>query len=71
MDLNLLQSFLFWSFILNTFILLVWFIAFVLARDFIYNLHTKWFALSNEEFDSTHYKAMAFWKLSVFLFNLV
>jgi hypothetical protein len=44
---------------------------FISAHEFIYNLHSRLFKISYEAFDSIHYRAMAFWKLSVFLFNLV
>ncbi|MCK9491593.1 MAG: hypothetical protein M0Q24_05850 [Sulfurimonas sp.] len=71
MDLILLQSFLLWCSLINISILLIWFAMFVVAHEFIYNLHSRWFKISYEKFDSIHYSAMAFWKLSVFLFNLV
>lgn len=71
MDLILLQSFLFWCSVINMSILLIWFVMFIVAHEFLYNLHSKWFKVSYETFNSIHYGAMAFWKLSVFLFNLV
>tara|TARA_Y100000588_G_scaffold164035_1_gene178156 strand:+ start:14490 stop:14660 length:171 start_codon:yes stop_codon:yes gene_type:complete len=35
-----------------------------------YGIHGKWFRLSKERFDEIHYKSMAYFKLSIFLFNL-
>lgn len=71
MDLEFLQSFLLWCSIINISILMIWVVMFMVAREFIYNLHNRWFKISNETFDSIHYGMMGFWKLSVFLFNLV
>ncbi|MDY0233104.1 MAG: hypothetical protein RBS11_03635 [Sulfurimonas sp.] len=71
MDLILLQSFLLWCSLINISILLIWFAMFVVAYEFIYNLHNRWFKISYETFDSIHYGAMGFWKLTVFFFNLV
>ena len=71
MDLELLKSFLLWCSIINTSILAIWFLMFVFAKDFVYSLHSKWFKLPQDKFDAIHYAAMAFWKLSVFLFNVV
>lgn len=34
-------------------------------------MHRRWFELSKERFDAIHYAAMTFFKLSVFVFNLV
>ena len=71
MDLELLKSFLLWCSVINIAILLVWFLAFVFAKEFVYALHHKWFQIPRDKFDAIHYSAMAYWKLSVFLFNLV
>ncbi len=71
MKIEMVQDILFWSFMINLGILLYWFIFFSLAHDFIYRLHGRWFKISRQQFDAIHYGAMAFFKLSVFLFNLV
>lgn len=71
MDLELLEAFLLWCSIINITILFLWFFMFVFAKSFIYNLHSKWFKIPQDRFDSIHYSAMAFWKLSLFLFNIV
>ncbi len=43
----------------------------MLARDYIYRFHTRWFKIPPAEFDAIHYKAMAFYKMAIFLLNLV
>jgi hypothetical protein len=49
----------------------VWFLFFTLAHDWVYRFHNRWFRLSVERFDATHYLGMAIYKLAIFLFNLV
>ncbi len=43
----------------------------MLAHDFVYRFHGRWFKIPAEKFDAIHYKAMAYYKLTIFLFNLV
>jgi len=44
---------------------------FIFAHDWIYKKHGKWFKLSVERFDAIHYAGMTFFKLCIFVFNLV
>ena len=60
-----------WCAVINCGVLLVWSLAFVFARGFIYRMHTRWFRISEERFDAIHYTMMGYYKLAVFLFNLV
>ncbi len=71
MSLETLQDFLLWCLALNYGFLLLWFAIFTLAHDGLYELHGRWFRLTEAQFDSIHYGAMAVYKLGVLLFNLV
>ena len=42
----------------------------MLGEQCVYKIHTKWFKLSVDKFDGIHYATMAFFKLTVFIFNL-
>jgi hypothetical protein len=66
-----LKPFLLYCTLINYVVLLVWFAAFTLAHDFVYRLHSRWFALPVETFDAIHYGGMAVYKIGVLLFNLV
>jgi hypothetical protein len=70
MTTTLLISFLGWSTLINMGILTLWFVTFLLAHDTLYQLHSRWFKLSVERFDSIHYAGMAFYKIGIFLLNL-
>lgn len=65
-----IKAFLEISLAINYAILLVWFIAFSWGHEFLYRLHSRWFRLSVEGFDTVHYAGMAFYKVTIFLFNL-
>ena len=56
---------------INFALLLWWFIFFALAHDWIYKIHGRWFTLSVEQFDAIHYAGMAFFKICIFLFNII
>ena len=71
MDIELLKSFLLWCSIINISLLSIWFLLFAMAKDFVYKTHTRWYNIPKEKFDSIHYSAMVYWKLSIYLFNIV
>lgn len=71
MNYEIVKDVLLWCGVINYGILLWWFLFFVFAHDWIYQLHSKWFSLSVEQFDHIHYVSMAVFKLSLFMFNLV
>ncbi len=71
MTIEILSAVLGWSTIINMSILTLWFFLLMFAHDWLYQLHSKWFKLPAENFDTIHYAGMAFYKISIFLFNLV
>ena len=66
-----LLRFLLYSAGINYLILLVWFGVFVFAHEWLYRMHTRWFALSREAFDALNYGGVAIYKIGILLFNLV
>lgn len=70
MSLDVLTTFLGWSAIINYTLLLVWFIMFSVAHDWLYNLHGIWFKIQKDNFDSIHYYCMAIFKLIIIVFNI-
>jgi hypothetical protein len=71
MNLEIIRAVLAWCSVINIGILLVWFLFFTLAHDWIYRVHGRWFRMSREKFDAIHYSAMASFKCGFLLFNLV
>ena len=71
MTVELIRDSLAWCAVLNMGVLLLWFLGFMVAHDWIYQLHGKWFKLSEEKFDTIQYASMGFFKLSILLLNIV
>ncbi len=71
MTVEIVRDVLGWCSLINLALLLWWFLFFMLAHDWTYNLHGKWFKLSVEKFDAIHYTLMGFYKLSILLFNII
>ncbi len=71
MSIEQVREVLVWCTVINFGILIYWWLMFMLAHDFVYRLHGKWFKIPVEQFDAIHYKAIAFYKLAIILFNLV
>ena len=71
MNIEFLRKAFLCSAIINYGILLVWFLFFVLAHDWMYLLHGRWFRFTVDQFDILHYAGMSIYKLGIILLNLV
>ncbi len=71
MNVETLTAFLGWCTLLNFGLLLYWALFIIFAHDWTYRMHSRWFKLSPEKFDSLHYSLMGFFKMGVIIFNLV
>ena len=71
MTVNIICEFLAWCSVINVGLLIFWLLWFTLAHDFVYRIHGKWLKLSVERFDAIHYAGMTFFKICIFLFNVV
>jgi len=70
MTIHEVREILFGCICFNYAVLFVWFGVFVLAHDWMYGMHSRWFRLSAETFDAVHYAGLAAYKLGILLFNL-
>jgi hypothetical protein len=71
MSIDFLRRVLLGCAVVNYGILLVWFLVFILARDWLRRFHGRWFRLADEQFDAFHYGGMSVYKIGILLFNLV
>ena len=71
MTIVMVRDALLWCFVINTGLLLWWVLFFTLAHDWMYRFHGRWFKLSVDKFDAIHYAGIAFFKICIFLFNIV
>jgi len=71
MSIESVRRALLWCTVINYGILLIWFLFFILAHDWLYLLHSRWFHMSVDQFDMLHYTGMGIYKIGVLLLNLV
>ena len=71
MTLEEIRAILAWCSVINIGLLLWWFVFIAFAHDWVYKMHSRWFNIPIEKFDAIHYAGIAFFKISIFLFNLV
>ncbi len=71
MDVATIREALLWSAAINYGLLLWWFFMFVVAHDWMYGFHGKWFKIPVDRFDAIHYGSMGFFKIAILVFNLV
>jgi Family of unknown function (DUF6868) len=70
MDIETLTHFFGWCIVINITILLWWVLLIIFAHDWVYKIHSKWFYLEQQQFDTVHYAGIAIYKLSIFIFNI-
>jgi len=71
MEIEMVKELLLWCTVINFVGISFWGLMFATMHDWIYKVHSKWFKLSVSTFDTIHYAGMAFYKLMIFVFNLV
>ena len=71
MTLEVIRDVLAWCTLINLGVLVFWALYLMLARDWLYRVHGKWFKLSIEQFDALHYGGLGLFKIGWILFNLV
>lgn len=70
MNIVLVRDALFWCAAMNFGLLAVWVLLFVLTREWLRQLWSKWFSLSEEQFDAINFAGIVFYKTGILLFNL-
>jgi hypothetical protein len=71
MTIEMVRSVIGWCAIINYAVLILWFLVFRLAHDWIYRLHSQWFPMPIEQFNVIHYAGMAVYKIGVLLLTVV
>jgi len=71
MTVDILLGVLGWSAVINIGLLLWWSLWILFAHDFVYRMHSRWFKIPVEKFDAIHYAGMAFYKITIIVFNVV
>ena len=71
MSLAQARSFLLWCTILNYGVLMLWGVLMLLPHAWIYRLTSRFIRMTPETFDAMQYGGIVFYKLLIFVFNLV
>ena len=71
MSLDAIREVLLWCSIINLGAFLLGVFLFRYAHRWMYSFREKWYNLTEEQFDSTYYLMMAFYKVCVVFFNIV
>ena len=71
MTIAVTRNFLLWCTVINYGVLLVWFLVFVFAHDWMLRIYGRWFRLSRDQFDALHYAGMSIFKIGIIPFNRV
>jgi hypothetical protein len=71
MDINTVRSFFMWCTLINGVLLLLSFLVFASAGDLAYRMHTRWYAMPRETFNTVIYCFMGFFKIIFLMLNLV
>ena len=70
-NIDIVREFFMWCSIINMGLLLISWLFFWTGSGWIYQMHSKWFKISQEQFYALWYSILAFWKISIFLFYIV
>ena len=65
-----IRATLMWAFVLNYVFLLFWAGMFILAGDWMFRLHERWFPMSRQAFNIIHYAGIGLYKILIILFVL-
>jgi len=60
-----------WCSLIYMLILTLWSAMFLLARKWLYGLHSKWFSMPEETFNSINYALIGFFKIMLIMFFLI
>lgn len=71
MTLEQIRDMLMWCAVINMGILLYWALFLLMARDWVYRVHSRWIKVTEERFDAIHYGGMTAFKITIFAFNIV
>jgi hypothetical protein len=71
MSIETARGFFLWCSIINYALLVVWAVFALPGRDWGYRLWSRWFRISGEQFDLVNIVGMTFYKIQIFLFNIV
>ena len=71
MDIEIVTAFFMWCSIVNIGLLVVSFLLWMVASDWIYSLQSRWFPMPRSTFNMAFYCMLGFYKITVYIVNIV
>ena len=71
MTIEVVRDILLWCSVINMGVLIFSFLMLSMARQLVYKLHSKWFPMTEQQFNTIIYSIMGTYKILVFVFNVV
>lgn len=71
MDIQTLTTFFMWCTIINGGILVLWALTCMLALDWVFRMHSKWFNISRDAFNVAIYSFLGLFKIAFIFLNVV
>ena len=68
---EIFQAVLGWSAVINMGLLLWWFLIITFARNWVYQLHSKFYKITEEHFNALHYAGMMLYKIAIWMFFII
>ncbi len=71
MTLEVIRDILMWCSVINMGLMILMFVILCKCRSWAYTFHSKWFPITEEQFNAIVYSFMGVYKTLVFMFNIV
>ena len=71
MSIDILRNMFLWCSIINIVLFLLSAVIIISAHERIFKLHSKWFSLTEKDFNFTMYMMMAVHKILILIFNII
>lgn len=71
LDADVLLNFFLFTSIINLFLLFFSFMVIALARGWLYRMHSRWYPMTEGEFNRAIYRMMGTYKILIFVFCVV
>lgn len=71
MTLEQIRDFLMWCSIINVVLMIIMFVLLAFARGWVYRKHSKFFPITESQFNAIAYSFLGLYKLFVYMFNII
>ena len=66
-----IRGFLMWCSVINVGLMIFSFLILTIARQWVYKMHSKWFPITEPQFNAIMYSILGAYKILIIVFNIV